>query len=225
MLRILAFACLLLTPMLAASQTLSDLTQQETSSGLKDALVQAANSAVQQLGRPGGFSNDSQRRISLPGHLGTAARTMKMMGMGAQVTQLENSMNLAAEAAVPNAQALLVQAIQNMTLSDARSILSGPQDSATRYLDSSSRPALRTALLPVVSEATAQVGLAQQYNQFAGQAARYGAIQSQDASIESYVTEQALNGLFAIMAEQEAEIRNNPAAAATSLAKKVFGAR
>ena len=224
MLRILAFACLLLTPLFAASQSLNDLTQQETSSGLKDALIQAANSAVQQLGRPGGFSNDPQRRISLPGHLGTAARTMKMMGMGTQITQLENSMNQAAEAAVPNAQALLVKAIQDMTLNDARSILSGPQDSATRYLDSSSRAALRSALLPIVSETTADIGLAQQYNQFAGQAARYGAMQPQDANVESYVTEQALNGLFAIMAEQEAAIRNDPAAAATSLAKKVFGA-
>ena len=148
---------------------------------------------------------------------------MKLMGMGAQVEQLEASMNQAAEAAVPQAQALLLQAVQNMTLQDAKAILAGPQDSATRYLDKSSREQLRSRFLPIVRQATQQVGLAQQYNAFAGQAASFGVIDAQSAQIENYVTEQALNGLFKIIAEQEAGIRRNPAQAAGSLARKVFG--
>lgn len=214
--------CLLLSsPSFALS--LAELSQGDATSGLKQALNQGAKVAVAQLGRPGGFSSDPQVRIGLPGKLGKAARTMKLMGMGAQVEQLEASMNQAAEAAVPQAQALLLQAVQNMTLQDAKAILAGPQDSATRYLDKSSREQLRSRFLPIVRQATQQVGLAQQYNAFAGQAASFGVIDAQSAQIENYVTEQALNGLFKIIAEQEAGIRRNPAQAAGSLARKVFG--
>ena len=214
--------CLLLSsPSFALS--LTELSQGDAASGLKQALNQGAKAAVAQLGRPGGFSSDPQVRIGLPGKLGKAARTMKLMGMGAQVEQLEASMNQAAEAAVPQAQALLLQAVQNMTLQDAKAILAGPQDSATRYLDKSSREQLRSRFLPIVRQATQQVGLAQQYNAFAGQAASFGVIDAQSAQIENYVTEQALNGLFKIIAEQEAGIRRNPAQAAGSLVRKVFG--
>ncbi len=204
--------------------SLSDLTQGDASGGLKDALAQGAKVAVQQLGKPGGFSNDPAVRIELPGNLGKAASAMKMMGMGAQVTQLEASMNKAAEAAVPQAQELLLDAVKKMTVSDAKSILSGPDNAATTYLNKTSREQLRAKFLPIVKQATNQVGLAKQYNSFAGQAASFGAIDAKSANIENYVTEEALDGLFTVIAKQEASIRENPAAAATSLAKKVFGA-
>ncbi|WP_339079765.1 DUF4197 domain-containing protein [Pseudomonas sp. TMP9] len=204
--------------------SLADLTQSDASGGLKDALSQGAKVAVQQLGKPGGFSNNPEVRIELPGNLGKAAKTMKMMGMGAQVDQLEASMNKAAEAAVPQAQALLLDSVKKMTVQDAKSILSGPQDSATQYLNKTSREQIRTKFLPIVKQATDQVGLAKQYNSFAGQAASFGVIDAKSANIENYVTEQALDGLFSMIAEQEASIRQNPAGAATSLAKKVFGA-
>ncbi|HLD68464.1 MAG TPA: DUF4197 domain-containing protein [Pseudomonas sp.] len=208
----------------ALALSLADLSQQDASGGLKDALTQGAKVAVQQLGKPGGFSNDPDVRIELPGNLGKAAKTMKMMGMGAQVDQLEASMNKAAEAAVPQAQALLVDAVKKMTVQDAKSILAGPQDSATQYLNKSSREQIRAKFLPIVKQATDQVGLAKQYNAFAGQAASFGVVDAKSANIENYVTEQALNGLFEMIGQQEASIRENPAAAATSLAKKVFGA-
>ncbi len=206
----------------ALALSLSDLSQQDASTGLKDALKQGTQIAVQQLGKPGGFSTNPDVRIELPGKLGKAASTMKMMGMGSQVDQLEQSMNLAAEAAVPQAQALLLEAVQKMTLQDAKSILTGPDNAATQYLDKSSREQLRSKFLPIVKQATSQVGLVQLYNNFAGQAASFGVIDSKSANIENYVTEQTLDGLFVIIAEQEATIRKNPADAATSLAKKVF---
>ncbi|WP_439861252.1 DUF4197 domain-containing protein [Pseudomonas sp. MBLB4136] len=208
----------------AFALSLADLTQQDASGGLKDALIQGAQVAVRQLGAPGGFNDNPQVRIELPGNLGKAAQTMKLMGMGNQVEQLELSMNRAAEAAVPEAQALLVEAVQKMTVQDAKGILTGPQDSATQYLDRSSREQIRARFLPIVKQATDRVGLAQQYNAFAGQAANFGMLDAKNANIEGYVTEQALDGLFAMIAEQEASIRKNPAGAATSLAKKVFGA-
>ncbi|WP_395503484.1 DUF4197 domain-containing protein [Ectopseudomonas mendocina] len=224
MLRLTTFAAGLLLSANVFALSLSDLSQQDASGGLKDALIQGAQVAVKQLGTPGGFSNNPDVRIELPGKLGKAAKTMKMMGMGAQVDQLEASMNKAAEAAVPQAQALLVDAVKKMTVADAKAILSGGNDSATQYLNKSSREQIRAKFLPIVKQATDQVGLAQQYNAFAGQAASFGVVDAKSSTVESYVTEQALDGLFEMIAKQEASIRQNPAAAATGLAKKVFGA-
>ncbi|HAW25390.1 MAG TPA: DUF4197 domain-containing protein, partial [Pseudomonas sp.] len=112
--------------MLSASAwalSLSDLSQGDANKALKDALSQGTKVAVQQLGRPGGFSNDPDVRIELPGNIGKASRMLKMMGMGAQVEELETGMNKAAEAAVPQAQALLLEAVKKMTVADAKAIL------------------------------------------------------------------------------------------------------
>ena len=224
MLRLTTLAAGLLLSASAFAFSLADLSQKDASGGLKDALTQGAQLAVKQLGTPGGFSNNPDVRIELPGNLGKAAKTMKMMGMGAQVDQLEVSMNKAAEAAVPQAQEILVDAIKKMTVSDAKSILSGPEDSATQYLNSSSREQIRQRFLPIVKQATDKIGLAQQYNTLASKASAFGALDPKNSTVEGYVTEQALNGLFEMIAQQEASIRENPAAAATNLAKKVFGA-
>lgn len=207
----------------ALALSLNDLSQKDATGGLKDALTQGAQIAVKQLGTPGGFSGNPDVKIELPGQLGKVAKKMKQFGMGAQVDELEASMNKAAEAAVPQAQALLVDAVKKMSVDDAKGILSGGKDSATQYLSKTSREQIRVKFLPIVKQATDQVGLAKQYNSFAGQAATLGVLDAKDANIEGYVTEQALNGLFEMIGKQEETIRQNPAAAATSLAKKVFG--
>ncbi|MGA3679446.1 DUF4197 domain-containing protein [Pseudomonas graminis] len=208
----------------AFALSLNDLSQSDATGGLKDALTQSAQVAVKQLGVPGGFSNNKDVRIELPGNLGKVAKKMKQFGMGAQVDQLETSMNQAAEAAMPQAQTLLVDAVKKMSVSDAKAILSGGKDSATQYLSTSSREQIRAKFLPIVKQATDKVGLAQKYNAFAGQAATLGVLDGKSSNIEGYVTEKALNGLFEMIAKQEETIRANPAAAATGLAKKVFGA-
>ncbi|MDR9755072.1 DUF4197 domain-containing protein [Pseudomonas sp. SZMC_28357] len=207
----------------ALALSLSDLSQKDASGGLKDALTQGAQIAVKQLGKPGGFSNNPEVKIELPGKLGKVASKMKQFGMGAQVEQLETSMNQAAETAVVQAQPILIDAVKKMTVDDAKGILSGGQDSATQYLNKTSREQIRAKFLPIVKTATDKVGLAQKYNSFAGQAATLGVVDAKSANIENYVTEQALDGLFEMIGKQEETLRNNPAAAATSLAKKVFG--
>ena len=207
----------------ALALSLNDLSQQDATGGLKDALTQGAQIAVKQLGTPGGFSNNPEVKIELPGKLGKAASKMKAFGMGAQVEELENAMNKAAESAVTQAQPILVDAVKKMSVADAKGILSGGNDSATQYLNKSSREQIRAKFLPIVKQATDKVGVAQKYNAFAGQAAAFGVVDAKSANVESYVTEQALNGLFEMIGKQEETIRQNPAAAATSLAKKVFG--
>ncbi|MCP9339646.1 DUF4197 domain-containing protein [Stutzerimonas xanthomarina] len=207
----------------AFALSLSDLSQGDASNALKDALSQGTKVAVQQLGQPGGFSNDPDLRIELPGNIGKASRMLKMMGMGAQVEELETGMNKAAEAAVPQAQALLLEAVKKMTVADAKAILAGGNDSATQYLNKTSRDEIRTKFMPIIKQATDKVGVAQQYNALAGKASGLGAIDPKYGTVEGYVAEQTLDGLFAVIAEQEAAIRQNPTQAATSVAKKVFG--
>jgi hypothetical protein len=207
----------------AFALSLSSLSQGDANGGLKDALTQGAQLAVKQLGTPGGFSNNPEVKIGLPGKLGKVAGKMKQFGMGDQVDELEASMNKAAETAVTQAQPILVEAVKKMSVEDAKGILSGGNDSATQYLNKTSREQIRVKFLPIVKQATDQVGLAKQYNTFAGQAATMGVLDAKNANVENYVTEQALNGLFEMIGKQEETIRQNPAAAATSLAKKVFG--
>ena len=226
LLRLSSFTGLCAGLLLSASAfalSLGDLSQSDATGGLKDALTQGAQIAVKQLGVPGGFNNNKDVRIELPGKLGKVASKMKLLGMGTQVDQLETSMNQAAEAAVPQAQAILVDAVKKMSVTDAKGILAGGKDSATQYLNKSSREQIRARFLPIVKQATDKVGLAQQYNSFAGKAASLGVVDAKDSNIEGYVTEKALDGLFEMIAKQEEGIRANPAAAATSLAKKVFG--
>ncbi|NLY14042.1 MAG: DUF4197 domain-containing protein [Gammaproteobacteria bacterium] len=206
----------------ASALSLNDISQNQAGESLKTVLEQSTRLAVEQLSQPGGFNKNPDVHIELPGNLGKAARTMKMLGKGKQVTALEDSMNRAAEQAIPQAQELLLHAIKNMTISDAKGILTGPENSATAYLDRSSREQLRSRFLPVIEQVTRSSGLAQQYNNFAGQAANFGVIEAKDASIENYVAEQALDGLFTIIGEKEAAIRQDPAQAASDIAKKVF---
>ena len=222
-LRLSALCAGLLLGANAMALSLGDLSQGDATGGLKDALTQGAQIAVKQLGTPGGFSNNPEVKIGLPGKLEKAAGALKMLGMGDQITQLEDSMNKAAESAVTQAQPILVNAVKNMSVNDAKGILSGGQDSATQYLDKSSREQIRAKFLPIVKQSTDKVGVAQQYNALAKKAP-LGLLGGKSDSVENYVTEQALDGLFKMIAQQEESIRQNPAAAATSLAKKVFGA-
>ncbi|MBX6393303.1 MAG: DUF4197 domain-containing protein, partial [Burkholderiales bacterium] len=111
-----------------------------------------------------------------------------------------------------------------MSVADAKTILRGPDDAATQYFRRTTADALAERFLPIVKQATAKVKLAEQYNRFAGQAAQFGLIGEQEADLDRYVTNKALDGLFLVIAEQERAIRANPAKAATDIAKKVFGA-
>jgi len=203
---------------------LGSLTRTEATQGLKDALVQGSRAAVAQLSAPGGFLDNDQVRIPLPDSLARIEGGLRWMGMGRQADELRTAMNRAAELAVKEATPLLVDAVKKMSVSDAKQILGGPDDAATQYFRRTTSDALTERFLPIVKQATAQVQLAEHYNRFAGQAAQFGLIDQQDANLDSYVTGKALDGLFLVIAEQERAIRKNPAAAATNIAKKVFGA-
>lgn len=199
------------------------LTSAEINGGLREALTKGAESAVAQLGKENGFWGDAKLRIPLPDNLQKASKLMKSFGMGNQVEALELGMNRAAEAAVPQAKTMLVNAVRDMTLEDAKGILTGGETAATDFFRRKTEAVLSSRLLPIVKGTTDKVGLAQTYNTYAGTAARFGAIKADQASIENYVTKQSLDRLYKVIGEQEKAFRANPAQSGSKLISKVFG--
>jgi hypothetical protein len=208
----------------AEALTLADLSNADASKGLKLALEKGAMSAVSILGATDGFLGNEKVRIPLPGYLEDAAKLMRTFGQGARIDELITAMNRGAEAAVPMAKDLLVNAVKTMSVTDAKGILGGGDTAVTQFFASKTRPALATRFLPVVTKATEKVGMADKYNQFAGKASELGLLKKEDANIQQYVTGKTLDGLFFMISEEEKKIRQNPVAYGSSILTKVFGA-
>jgi len=217
-------ALLLATYQTAYALSIADLTDQEASQGLKTALEKGAIAAVGLLGQPNGFLGNEKVRIPLPGFLNDAAKLLKTLGQGKRIDELVTTMNRAAEAAVPMAKNMLVNAVKTMNVTDAKNILTGGETSVTRFFSEKTRTPLFGQFLPVVTKATEKVGLAAQYNQVAGKAAGMGLLKKDDANIEHYVTNKTLDGLFTIIGDEEKKIRQDPVGAGSAILKKVFGA-
>lgn len=208
----------------AHALSLADISGRDASGGLKEALTQGAGKAVDLLGRQDGFLGNPKVKIPLPESVQQIEGLLRGLGMGRQADELVNAMNRAAEAAVPQARTLLVNSIRQMSLQDAKGILSGGEDSATQYFRRTTSGPLAEKFKPVVKQAMARVELAEKYDQLAGKAAKLGLVREQDAQLENYVTQKTLDGLYLMIAEEEKAIRKDPAGAAGKLAQKVFGA-
>lgn len=206
----------------AQALTLDALSGKEAGGGMKEALIQGAGKAVETLGRTDGFLGNPKVRIPLPESLHKAEGMMRTLGMGRQADELVTAMNRAAEAAVPQAKTLLVGSIRQMSVQDAKDILGGGDDAATRYFRQTTEKPLAEKFQPIIKAAIARVGLARKYDQFAGKAAKFGLIREEDAALENYVTRKTLDGLYLMIAEEEKAIRQNPAQATGRLARKVF---
>jgi len=200
------------------------LSNAEMNSGLKEALNQGVDKAVNSLGAANGFFGNNEVKIPLPESLKKIEKGMRLVGMSKQSDDLILKMNRAAEAAVPEAKALLVGSIKQMSLADAKSILTGPQDAATQYFKKTTSTQMGEKFLPIVTKATEKVQLAQTYNKYAEMGSQFGVVDKEDANIEQYVTNKALDGLYLMIAKEEAAIRQDPIGQTSSLLKKVFGA-
>jgi hypothetical protein len=206
------------------AQGLAGITDMEAGKGLKAALDTGAAAAVRILGAPDGFLGNPKVRIELPGALRDAAKLLKATGYRQQVEDLEVAMNRAAENAVPLAKKLLSDAVRNMSVGDAKRILTGGETSVTQFFADKTREPLSGRFLPVVKKATAKVQLAQKYDRIAGKAAGFGLVRHEDANIDSYVTRKALDGLYFMIGEEERKIRRDPIGTGSALLGKVFGA-
>jgi uncharacterized protein DUF4197 len=207
----------------AFANPLDALTEKEASGGLKAALEAGSVAAVGKLGVEGGFMNNDAVRIKLPRVLEKARPILEMTGHGEQLEELETAMNRAAEQAVPLAKPLLVNAVKSMTLSDAKAILTGGETSVTDFFKEKTAAPLAVKFKPIVKGVTDRSKLSGQFNSAMAQATKFGLATEEQATVESYVTQRALDGLFLMIGEEEKKIRENPISYGSKAISKVFG--
>jgi hypothetical protein len=215
------------------SRQATTLPESEVVGGLKQALATGTTRAIRQLGRKDGFWGNPAVRIPLPNKLQSVARLARQLGQGAKVDAFQLSMNRAAEQAVPEVADLFGAAIRKMTLKDARGILQGGDHAATDYFRRVEGKQLAERIRPIVARATDRVGVTRRYKALVSGSSggtlgtalslldRNGGDKALD--LDTYVTDQALDGLFRTLGKEEQAIRRDPAARTTSLLKKVFG--
>jgi hypothetical protein len=208
------------TPAAAQLDSISNI---EAVRGLKQALSDGSVAAIANLGVENGFFGNPRVKIPLPPSLQRVEGALRFAGMQQQADELVLSMNRAAEGAVTEAKPLLLDAVKQMSVQDARGILSGGDTAATDYFRRTTSAQLTQRFLPVVKRETDRVGLAQQYNALAGQGAMFGLIEKDQATVEGYVTRKALDGLYFMIGEQEKAFRRDPVGASSAIVRKVFG--
>jgi len=223
MTRIFGYFAALFVPATALAAGLADHSNRDAINGLKEALTRGSQAAVARLGVENGFFGNDRVKIALPPSLRRVEAVMRSIGMDRHADELVLRMNRAAEAAVPEAKALLVDAVKKMSVQDAKGILAGGDDAATRYFKRTTSEPLARRFRPIVKKAMEKVKLAEKYDEIAASGAKFGLVKEEDAQLEDYVTRKTLDGLFVVIAEEEKKIRQNPAGAASAILRKVFG--
>jgi len=199
----------------------SGLSTDEIVSGLKEALSLGAEKSTSKLSAPDGFFKDAAVKILLPKQVQDIEKKMRMLGLGKLVDNAELSMNRAAEDASKSAVPIFLSAIKQMTVTDALNILRGTDTAATSYLRKTTTPQLTTAFMPVIQESLKKTEAAKYWNDVFTAYNRFSS-KPVDTDINSYVTGKALDGIFYYVAQEEINIRKNPAGRVTDILKKVF---
>jgi len=191
--------------------------------GLKEALQIGTGNAVQIVSKVDGYYKNPKIRIPLPETVQKTEKILRAAGYGSKVDEFELSMNRAAEKAAPQAKGLFVDAIKQMTFTDAKKILNGRENEATLYFKEKTSPRLKEVSKPIVHQAMGDVGATKSYQNLEQSARSVPFAGSLAFDLDQYVTDQALDGLFLMVAEEEKKIRRDPMARSTDLLKKVFG--
>ncbi|MGK0172143.1 MAG: hypothetical protein ACI9W2_003877 [Gammaproteobacteria bacterium] len=207
-----------------SSGRVAALSQGEIGQGLKEALAQGVQRAVAALGKPDGFLSNAKVKIPMPESLQKIESALRAVGQDKYADEFITSINRAAEQAVPEAASIFSDAINQMSVDDARKILSGPDNAATEYFQRVSTEQLVGRFRPIVERATDAVGVTSSYKDLVGKAGFVGSLLGKDTTdLDGYVTKQAVGGLFTMVAQEEKRIRTEPVARTSELLKKVFG--
>ncbi|MFZ2619301.1 MAG: DUF4197 domain-containing protein, partial [Alphaproteobacteria bacterium] len=212
-----------------ASKSPKKVTTGDVRLALKEALTLGTEAVVERLGQPDGFAADDLAHIALPNDLKMAEKLMATVGLGSIAQDVELRLNRAAEAALPEAKALFIQAIQDMTIEDAAKVLKGPSNSATRYFQLKMTPALTAKLTPLVDQSLNEVGAIAAYNMMKGGMNQWaqnpminGIVPKLSTNLTTYTVQKTLDGTFARLAVEEADIRKNPARWTSNVLTRVF---
>jgi hypothetical protein len=212
-----------LLPLVGSGPAWAALNESDAATGVRAALERGALAAVGLLGRSDGFLGNPLVRIPLPDHLANAAKFLRAAGQGRKLDELVTAMNRAAEAAVPVAKPIFVSTVKAISVDDALKLVRGGATSVTDYFAGKTRLPLGEKFLPIVTQATEKLALAERYNALAGKAASLGLLKGDEANVQHYVTGRALDGLFLMIAEEEKKIRADPVKTGSAILRKVFG--
>ncbi|MFN7931472.1 MAG: DUF4197 domain-containing protein [Blastocatellia bacterium] len=200
-----------------------NLSDDKITLGLKEALQIGTGNAVTGVGRLDGFFKDAIIKILMPKKLQTIEKGLRAVGYGPKVDEFVLSMNRAAEKAAPQAKAIFIGAIKEMTFDDARQILTGGDTAATTFFKDKTTDKLSHAFRPIIEKAMNEVGATRQYKDLIGRYQSIPFASNLTVDIDEYVTGKAIDGLFYYVGEEEKKIRKNPAARVTQILKDVFG--
>jgi len=201
----------------------SALSTKDMNGAILDALSVGVTRAIALLGKPGGYLNDAKVRIPMPDNLKKVESVLRRFGQDKYADRFINTMNSAAEQAVPKTTEIFLDTIKGMSLSDAKKLLNGPDDAATNYFRSKTSARLETIIGPIVSSTMDDVGVTKAYKKLVSKADFLGDYVDKDPlDIDAFVTRKTMDGLFLKLAEEEAKIRKDPVARSTDLLKKVF---
>jgi hypothetical protein len=211
-------------PQLPSSGT-AGLTDARIAQGLKEALRVGTENAVGLTGRVDGYFANQAIKILMPERLRSLEQGLRLIGQGERVDELVLGMNRAAEKAAPFAREIFVDAIGEMSIDDARRILSGQDTAATDYFKGKTTGKLTAAFQPVVERSMDEVGVARQYKDLLAQSKAIPFFRAEDYDLNRYVVGKSLDGLFHVVGEEERKIRTNPTARTTELLREVFARR
>lgn len=208
-----------------AASAAAGLSQSEALEGLRTALRQGVSEAVRTLGREDGFLGNPSVRIPMPDKLSLVEKGLRRMGRDDLADSFVESMNRAAERAVPAAAEVFSDAISGMSVDDAVGIVNGGPTAGTDYLERTSADDLAARFRPIVSEAMDRVGVTRRYQDLLGGSGTVGRFLGDDSDLDltNYVTGEAMDGIFAMVAAEEQRIRENPAARGAAILQRVFG--
>ena len=208
-----------------AGSSIAALSQEQVISALKEALGKGVEHAVSTLGTTNGFLSDLRVKIPVPEPLQKVERSLRLLGQDKLADDFIATMNHAAEQAVPQAASVLGNAVQQMTLADAKAILTSTNTAATEFFRRTSSTNLYARFYPIVAKATQAVGVTSAYKNMMDKAGFASAfLGDKVGDLDAYVTQKSLDGLFLKIADEEKRIRENPVARTTDLLQKVFGA-
>lgn len=207
----------------AGTGTTGPPTKSEIAEGIREALIVGTQNTIAQTSKTNGFLNNSLIRIPFPPEAQKVEEAARNLGLDRQVDQFIETMNHGAEKASEKATPIFVNAIKQMTLEDVYDIWRGEDDAATKYLRKTTETQLKSEFRPVIKNSLDQVDLTKYWNPLISNYNKIPFVEKVNPNLDEYVLEEAMEGLFLVIAQEEEKIRENPQARVTEILRRVFG--
>ena len=210
---------------LEVNQAILQNSEATYSQAIKETLELSSSRAAQLLSEPGGYSGNPAYKIAMPEQLDTVTGALRAFGLGGQIDEVESLMNQGAEAAAVEAKAVFIDAVRQMSISDALGIIQGSDTAATEYFESRTESILRQRYQPIIESHLSKVGFYNEYQAFLTTYNRLPIANKPELDLQQHVLRESLRGLFAQVAREEALIRKDPIGKGSAFLGSVFGSQ